>query len=114
MACTDILAEVLAFRSQSNGDLSRATLKGPSLPSPPNPQDAVVNLETLHALLPAVEGSNEQEEPPHKRRKTDIDTHDDLRTVRNQADQSVILATVSFDLVRLCLTHNKYANLTNL
>jgi len=99
MAYTHVEAEVLAFRSLNTGDISRATSKGALLPTPPNPQDATQNLETLDALFAAVQFSNERKEPPHKRRKTDTGNNEDLRTAWNQADRCVILAKVSIILV---------------
>lgn len=100
MAYTHVEAEVLAFRSLNTGDLSRANPKGTLLPTPPYPQDATQNLESLDALFAAVQILNECKEPPRKRRKTDTGNNEDLQTVWNQADRSVILAKVSITLVR--------------
>ena len=99
MVCLNVDAEVLAFRSQAISDLLEGYSKDASLAATPKPQDAVQNLETIHALFAAAHGPYHCDERPQKRRKINANSDYDTQPAYFQEDRSVVLAKVSINLV---------------
>ncbi|KAF2630828.1 hypothetical protein BU25DRAFT_334389 [Macroventuria anomochaeta] len=98
MACLNVDAEVLAFRSQAISELPGGNPKDASLAVPPKPQDVVQSIVTLHALFAAAHSPYHCEERPQKRRKIDPNNHYDTQPAYFQEDRSVVLAKVSINL----------------
>ncbi len=99
MAYFNVEADVLAFRSDTVGDISRATQKNTLLPTLPEPQVASENLANLHAFFATAGVAADYEERPRKKLKIDTDIQYDLKSAQGQKDGSVVLAKVSLDLV---------------
>lgn len=101
MACFQVDADVLAFRSQTISDLTGRNTPGASSSTHPVPQDASKSLEAVHALFAAADASSHNEERPQKRRKIDADSRYASLSTSSHVDHSAVLAKVSIDLVRL-------------
>lgn len=99
MACFQIDAELLACRLHGHYDLPAGSSRGALLAAPPEPQDAVHILETLHAIFAAAGAQEHSEERPQKRRKKGADDSINIHSASFQNNQSVVLAKVSINLV---------------
>lgn len=99
MASLQVDAKVLAFKSYTNSDLPAANDCDELFSAPPNTQGIAQNRESLHALFTAAYVQSHGDERPQKRRKIEKDSPIFTHPTSLEDACSVILTTVSINLV---------------